>query len=76
MIKQYPRPWGPDVHDKIAFTLGFLSHSVADTSWHSLGMREGFIEELYETEYGTGRNEAHGMADTGRSKATTALCWS
>ena len=30
----------------IAFMLGFVSHQVADITWHSLGIRQGFIRTM------------------------------
>ena len=35
-----------DTEKLVAFTLGFVSHQVADVTWHSLGINQGFLTTI------------------------------
>jgi glycosylphosphatidylinositol phospholipase D len=49
----------------IAFTLGYVSHQIADVTWHSLGVKQGFISAMSNTDFHGSFSQAHDAADTG-----------
>ena len=49
----------------IAFTYGFVSHQVADISWHSLGIDQGFIRAMANVNFHAVFGDAHDVADIG-----------
>ncbi|KAB1261545.1 Phosphatidylinositol-glycan-specific phospholipase D [Camelus dromedarius] len=44
--ENYPLPWDKDTEKLVAFLFGITSHMVADISWHSLGIEQGFLETM------------------------------
>jgi len=60
-----PKPWGPEERGTVAFLFGIMAHSVADDSWHALGVDEGLIEVMRDTEFRGSYSQAHSKADTG-----------
>ena len=49
----------------IAFTFGYVSHQVADVSWHSLGIDQGFIRAMANVNFHAVFGNAHDVADAG-----------
>uniref|UniRef100_A0A452HF73 Phosphatidylinositol-glycan-specific phospholipase D n=1 Tax=Gopherus agassizii TaxID=38772 RepID=A0A452HF73_9SAUR len=46
--KKYPQPWEEATEKLVAFLFGIASHMVADVSWHSLGIDQGFLRTMGE----------------------------
>uniref|UniRef100_A0A8C3JEI2 Phosphatidylinositol-glycan-specific phospholipase D n=1 Tax=Calidris pygmaea TaxID=425635 RepID=A0A8C3JEI2_9CHAR len=46
--KNYPQPWEEATEKLVAFLFGIASHMVADVSWHSLGIDQGFLKAMGE----------------------------
>uniref|UniRef100_A0A8C0H4I9 Phosphatidylinositol-glycan-specific phospholipase D n=1 Tax=Chelonoidis abingdonii TaxID=106734 RepID=A0A8C0H4I9_CHEAB len=44
--KKYPQPWEEATEKLVAFLFGIASHMVADVSWHSLGIDQGFLRTM------------------------------
>ncbi|ETE72542.1 Phosphatidylinositol-glycan-specific phospholipase D, partial [Ophiophagus hannah] len=44
--KNYPQPWEEATEKLVAFLFGIASHMVADVSWHSLGIEQGFLRAM------------------------------
>ena len=44
--QKYPKPWDEATEMLVAFSLGFVSHQVADVLWHSLGIQQGFLSTM------------------------------
>uniref|UniRef100_A0A8V5G5L0 Phosphatidylinositol-glycan-specific phospholipase D n=1 Tax=Melopsittacus undulatus TaxID=13146 RepID=A0A8V5G5L0_MELUD len=42
--RNYPHPWEVATEKLVAFLFGIASHMVADVSWHSLGIDQGFLK--------------------------------
>ncbi|KAJ3306580.1 Glycosylphosphatidylinositol specific phospholipase D1 [Kappamyces sp. JEL0829] len=61
----YEQPYGRAAKSLMAFTLGVISHDVADVLWHSLGMEQGFIDAMKFQDYGGLYATAHLTADLG-----------
>ncbi|XP_067930242.1 phosphatidylinositol-glycan-specific phospholipase D-like isoform X2 [Watersipora subatra] len=58
----FPPPWSEETEKLVVFMLGFVSHQVADITWHSLGIRQGFIRTMAAVDF-------HGVYDTSHSAA-------
>ncbi|BFZ16486.1 hypothetical protein BsWGS_19525 [Bradybaena similaris] len=63
--RQYPKPWNKDVHKLVAFIMGIQSHQVADVSWHSLGIDQGFLQTMAKTNFHGDFPSAHTVGDLG-----------
>ncbi len=61
----YPQPWNAKAKGLIAFFFGLISHGVADVTWHSLGLDQGFIQAMSHANYNGDYRQAHSDADTG-----------
>uniref|UniRef100_A0A8B9F5L9 Phosphatidylinositol-glycan-specific phospholipase D n=1 Tax=Amazona collaria TaxID=241587 RepID=A0A8B9F5L9_9PSIT len=46
--RNYPQPWEVATEKLVAFLFGIASHMVADVSWHSLGIDQGFLKAMGE----------------------------
>lgn len=49
----------------VAFTLGFVSHQVADVTWHSLGIEQGFLTTMGDVNFFGSFPAAHSVGDPG-----------
>ncbi|OXB54446.1 hypothetical protein ASZ78_003581, partial [Callipepla squamata] len=49
----------------VAFLFGIASHMVADVSWHSLGIDQGFLKAMGEVDFHGSYSEAHSVGDFG-----------
>lgn len=49
----------------VAFTLGFVSHQVADITWHSLGIKQGFLTTMGDVNFFGSFLAAHPVGDIG-----------
>lgn len=49
----------------VAFTLGFVSHQVADVTWHSLGIEQGFLTTMGDVNFFGSFPDAHSVGDPG-----------
>ncbi|KAJ7418413.1 Phosphatidylinositol-glycan-specific phospholipase D [Willisornis vidua] len=49
----------------VAFLFGIASHMVADVSWHSLGIDQGFLKAMGEIDFQGSYSEAHSAGDIG-----------
>ena len=65
LSKKYSRPWNLDAERLVSFLFGVISHSIADVSWHSLYMNEGFIDAMRFLDFGGNYDNAHMAADFG-----------
>ncbi|CAH3188460.1 unnamed protein product, partial [Porites evermanni] len=63
--KKYPKPWDQDTEKLVAFTLGFVSHQVADVTWHSLGINQGFLTTMGDLNFFGSFPAAHSIGDPG-----------
>ncbi|EPY83136.1 hypothetical protein CB1_000595062 [Camelus ferus] len=57
--ENYPLPWDKDTEKLVAFLFGITSHMVADISWHSLGIEQGFLETMGAIDFHNSYSEAH-----------------
>ncbi|KAJ7338576.1 hypothetical protein JRQ81_012478 [Phrynocephalus forsythii] len=63
--KNYPQPWGEATEKLVAFLFGVASHMVADVSWHSLGIDQGFLRAMAAVDFRGLYSEAHAAGDFG-----------
>ena len=49
----------------VAFTLGFVSHQVADVTWDSLGIEQGFLTTMGDVNFFGSFSAAHSVGDPG-----------
>ncbi|XP_075561639.1 phosphatidylinositol-glycan-specific phospholipase D [Pelecanus crispus] len=63
--RNYPQPWEEDTEKLVAFLFGIASHMVADVSWHSLGIDQGFLKAMGEIDFHGSYSEAHNVGDFG-----------
>ncbi|XP_072460062.1 phosphatidylinositol-glycan-specific phospholipase D isoform X1 [Notamacropus eugenii] len=63
--QNHPLPWGKDTEKLVAFLFGIMSHMVADVSWHSLGIEQGFLQTMGEIDFHGSYKEAHPIGDFG-----------
>ncbi|XP_065607809.1 phosphatidylinositol-glycan-specific phospholipase D isoform X2 [Cyrtonyx montezumae] len=63
--KNYPQPWEEATEKLVAFLFGIASHMVADVSWHSLGIDQGFLKAMGEVDFHGSYSEAHSVGDFG-----------
>ncbi|XP_069074988.1 phosphatidylinositol-glycan-specific phospholipase D isoform X2 [Pleurodeles waltl] len=61
----YPQPWGEDTEKLVAFLFGIASHMVADVSWHSLGIEQGFLRTMGSIDFHGSYADAHSVGDFG-----------
>ncbi|KAK4826098.1 hypothetical protein QYF61_005128 [Mycteria americana] len=61
----YPQPWEEATEKLVAFLFGIASHMVADVSWHSLGIDQGFLKAMGEIDFYGSYSEAHSAGDFG-----------
>ncbi|XP_054237695.1 phosphatidylinositol-glycan-specific phospholipase D [Indicator indicator] len=63
--RKYPQPWEEATEKLVAFLFGIASHMVADVSWHSLGIDQGFLKAMGEIDFRGSYSEAHNAGDFG-----------
>uniref|UniRef100_A0A8C0W7D0 Phosphatidylinositol-glycan-specific phospholipase D n=1 Tax=Castor canadensis TaxID=51338 RepID=A0A8C0W7D0_CASCN len=63
--ENYPLPWEKDTEKLVAFLFGITSHMVADVSWHSLGIEQGFLKTMGAIDFHGSYSEAHSAGDFG-----------
>ncbi|XP_054985447.1 phosphatidylinositol-glycan-specific phospholipase D isoform X2 [Sorex araneus] len=63
--ENYPLPWDKDTEKLVAFLFGITSHMVADVSWHSLGIEQGFLQTMGAIDFHGSYSEAHSTGDFG-----------
>ncbi|KAF5925094.1 hypothetical protein HPG69_008771 [Diceros bicornis minor] len=63
--ENYPLPWEKDTEKLVAFLFGITSHMVADISWHSLGIEQGFLRTMGDIDFHGSFPEAHSTGDFG-----------
>ncbi|XP_045407845.1 phosphatidylinositol-glycan-specific phospholipase D [Lemur catta] len=63
--ENYPLPWEKDTEKLVAFLFGITSHMVADVSWHSLGIEQGFLRTMGAIDFHNSYSEAHSAGDFG-----------
>ncbi|XP_037700492.1 phosphatidylinositol-glycan-specific phospholipase D isoform X2 [Choloepus didactylus] len=63
--ENYPLPWEKDTEKLVAFLFGITSHMVADVSWHSLGIEQGFLRTMGAIDFHGSYSEAHSAGDFG-----------
>ncbi|XP_053914138.1 phosphatidylinositol-glycan-specific phospholipase D isoform X2 [Cuculus canorus] len=63
--RNYPQPWEEATEKLVAFLFGIASHMVADVSWHSLGIDQGFLKAMGEIDFRGSYSEAHNAGDFG-----------
>ncbi|XP_022083635.1 phosphatidylinositol-glycan-specific phospholipase D-like [Acanthaster planci] len=61
----YPKPWDKETEKLVVFMLGFTSHQVADVSWHSLGIDQGFLTTMGDVNFHGNYGNAHSVGDIG-----------
>lgn len=55
----------------VVFMLGFVSHQVADITWHSLGIQQGFLQTMGKVNFYGSFNAAHSIGDPGGDMVAT-----
>lgn len=65
VYRTYPPPWDKETERLAVFLFAVSAHSVADISWHGLGVQEGFIDVLSAQDFHDDWGAAHTAADTG-----------
>ncbi|XP_063181861.1 phosphatidylinositol-glycan-specific phospholipase D isoform X1 [Chroicocephalus ridibundus] len=65
IARNYPQPWEEATEKLVAFLFGIASHMVADVSWHSLGIDQGFLKAMGEIDFHGSYSEAHNVGDFG-----------
>ncbi|XP_072267711.1 phosphatidylinositol-glycan-specific phospholipase D isoform X2 [Pyxicephalus adspersus] len=63
--KTYPLPWDERAQKLVAFLFGIASHQVADVSWHSLHIDQGFLRAMAAIDFQGSYSEAHPVGDFG-----------
>nr|XP_035968072.1 phosphatidylinositol-glycan-specific phospholipase D isoform X3 [Halichoerus grypus] len=63
--ENYPLPWEKDTEKLVAFLFGITSHMVADISWHSLGIEQGFLRTMGAVDFHHSYSKAHSAGDFG-----------
>uniref|UniRef100_A0A672TIL3 Phosphatidylinositol-glycan-specific phospholipase D n=1 Tax=Strigops habroptila TaxID=2489341 RepID=A0A672TIL3_STRHB len=63
--RNYAQPWEVATEKLVAFLFGIASHMVADVSWHSLGIDQGFLKAMGEIDFHGSYSEAHNVGDFG-----------
>ncbi|KFO90912.1 Phosphatidylinositol-glycan-specific phospholipase D [Buceros rhinoceros silvestris] len=63
--RNYPQPWDEATEKLVAFLFGIASHIVADVSWHSLGINQGFLKAMGEIDFQGSYPKAHRAGDFG-----------
>nr|XP_045722056.1 phosphatidylinositol-glycan-specific phospholipase D [Mirounga angustirostris] len=63
--ENYPLPWEKDTEKLVAFLFGITSHMVADISWHSLGIEQGFLRTMGAVDFHYSYSKAHSAGDFG-----------
>ncbi|XP_008578807.1 PREDICTED: phosphatidylinositol-glycan-specific phospholipase D [Galeopterus variegatus] len=63
--ENYPLPWDKDTEKLVAFLFGITSHMVADVSWHSLGIEQGFLRTMGAIDFHGSYSKAHSTGDFG-----------
>ncbi|XP_027729629.1 phosphatidylinositol-glycan-specific phospholipase D isoform X1 [Vombatus ursinus] len=63
--QNHPLPWEKDTEKLVAFLFGIMSHMVADVSWHSLGIEQGFLQTMGEIDFRGSYRDAHPVGDFG-----------
>ncbi|XP_004693375.1 PREDICTED: phosphatidylinositol-glycan-specific phospholipase D isoform X2 [Condylura cristata] len=63
--ENYPLPWKEDTEKLVAFLFGITSHMVADISWHSLGIQQGFLRTMGAIDFHGSYSDAHSAGDFG-----------
>lgn len=56
---------GRDAGPLRAFLYGALSHQVSDVSWHSLGVHQGLLKVMADSEFNGNMDDAHNTLDVG-----------
>lgn len=56
---------GKDAGPLRAFLYGALSHQVSDVSWHSLGVHQGLLKVMADSEFNGNIDDAHSTLDVG-----------
>uniref|UniRef100_A0A8C2UW03 Phosphatidylinositol-glycan-specific phospholipase D n=1 Tax=Chinchilla lanigera TaxID=34839 RepID=A0A8C2UW03_CHILA len=63
--ENFPLPWEKNTEKLVAFVFGIASHMVADVSWHSLGIEQGFLRTMGAIDFHGSYSEAHSAGDFG-----------
>ncbi|OLY85049.1 Phosphatidylinositol-glycan-specific phospholipase D [Smittium mucronatum] len=61
---QYQPPYDDEAQKIISFLYGIASHQVADESWHSINMKDGFMNVVDELEFNN-KESSHSILDVG-----------
>lgn len=64
--EKYPNPkQSLSAQKLLVFLFAVVAHQSADTSWHSLGLLQGFLREVAAYDFGFNYEEAHKVLDPG-----------
>lgn len=63
--ENFPLPWKKNTEKLVAFLFGVTSHMVADVSWHSLGIEQGFLRTMGAIDFHGSYSDAHSAGDFG-----------
>lgn len=63
--KTLPKPWNEETRKLLSFIFGVASHQVADITWHSLGIDQGFLQTMSKVNFHGSFSTAHPVGDVG-----------
>uniref|UniRef100_H0UXF4 Phosphatidylinositol-glycan-specific phospholipase D n=1 Tax=Cavia porcellus TaxID=10141 RepID=H0UXF4_CAVPO len=63
--ENFPLPWEKNTEKLVAFLFGITSHMVADVSWHSLDIEQGFLRTMAAIDFHGSYPDAHSAGDFG-----------
>lgn len=64
-INQLPKPWDTATEKLFVFVMGLMSHQVADITWHSLYLEQGFLQTMGYMNFHGSYSKAHPVGDFG-----------
>ncbi|XP_048759090.2 phosphatidylinositol-glycan-specific phospholipase D-like isoform X2 [Ostrea edulis] len=64
-INKQPKPWDVATEKLFVFMMAFMSHQVADITWHSLYLDQGFLPTMGYMNFHGSYSEAHPVGDFG-----------
>ncbi|KAL5022389.1 hypothetical protein ScPMuIL_001544 [Solemya velum] len=63
--KHFLQPWDEATEKLVVFMLGFVSHQTSDILWHSLGIKQGFLQTMSKVNFHGSFPDAHTVGDLG-----------
>lgn len=64
-INKLPKPWDPATEKLFVFVMALMSHQVADITWHSMYLEQGFLHTMGYMNFHGSYSNAHPVGDFG-----------